>query len=188
MATPQKIINHTGKYMNWNVYNKAVAVCDLTEVFINRFIIPSNLGRTADQMRQAARSCKQNIVEGSCAAAVSRETEIKLTGVAKASLQELAEDYRDYLRQHSQPIWELCDERTQRTRWFLKQNQNPEFIVETCRNSADHTIANIMLTMICQLDFMLRTVIERAEKIFIEEGGIRERMSAVRRGYRNTPR
>lgn len=178
----QKIIHHTGNYQDWNVYRKAVIVCDLSEVFLCRFM--KSYGRTVDQMRQAARSCKQNIVEGSCAAAVSRETEIKLTGVAKASLQELAEDYRDYLRQHSLEQWGLNDPRTARTRRYLRDNDDPVTVVECCRNSSAAVIANIMLTLIAQLDSMLRSVIDRAEAKFIAEGGIRERMTASRLHHR----
>ncbi len=177
-----QIIEHTGNYRNWNVYRKSVIVCDLTEIFITRFLGKGN--RTVDQMRQAARSCKQNIVEGSCAASVSRETEIKLTGVAKASLQELAEDYRDYLRQHSLSLWAVSDPRVHRTRAYLRAHDDPETVVSTCRNSTDEVIANIMLTLISQLDYMLRAVIERAETLFIQEGGIREKMSATRRQWR----
>ena len=172
------IIRHTGNYQDWNVYRKAVIVCDLTEVFLTRFM--AGYGRTIDQMRQAARSCKQNIVEGSCAAAVSRETEIKLTGVAKASLQELAEDYRDYLRQHALEIWELTDPRTTRTRQYLKTHDDPAEVVDCCRDSPAGVIANIMLTLIAQLDSMLRAVIDRVEAQFIAQGGIRERMTATR--------
>lgn len=178
-----KIIHHTGNYRNWNVYRKSVIVCDLTDVFLSRFM--SGYGRTIDQMRQAARSCKQNIVEGSCAAATSRETEIKLTGVAKASLQELAEDYRDYLRQHNLETWGLNDPRTTRTRQYLKAHDDPAEVVECCRHSSEMVIANIMLTLIAQLDYMLRAVIDRAEAKFIAEGGIRERMTATRRQHRH---
>lgn len=104
--------------------------------------------------------------------------------MAKASLQELAEDYRDYLRQHSSEIWNLNDTRTDRTRRYLKDNDDPQTVVDCCRNSSAAVIANIMLTLIAQLDYMLRAVIDRAEAKFIAEGGIRERMTATRLQHR----
>lgn len=87
-----------GDYNEWGVYRKSVIVCDVTELFINRALPRGS--RTVDQMRQAARSCKQNIVEGVCDATVSAEMCIKLLGVTRGSIRELREDYADYLRQH----------------------------------------------------------------------------------------
>lgn len=84
----------TGKYENWNVYKLSVIIVDITDLFVKTYL-DKYRDRTVDQMVQAARSCKQNIVEGSVATATSRETEIKLTNVAKASLAELREDYLD---------------------------------------------------------------------------------------------
>ena len=77
----------------------------LTDVFCKRFL-PLYGDRTVDQMNQAARSGKQNIVEGSEAAMTSSETEVKLVNVGRASLQELREDYEDYLNKHSLPLWD----------------------------------------------------------------------------------
>lgn len=88
----------SGDYTNWNVYRKSVIICDVSEMFIRRAFTPPN--RTIDQMRQAARSCKQNIVEGCSDSTVSAEMCIKLVGIAKGSLRELLEDYCDYLCQN----------------------------------------------------------------------------------------
>lgn len=88
---PQK-----GFYRNLRVYKVAEIIYDITYIFVRRFLQKGD--RTADQMLQAARSGKQNIAEGSAAGSTSKETEIKLTNVAKASLQELLLDYEDYLR------------------------------------------------------------------------------------------
>lgn len=85
-------------YTTWNVYRKSVIICDVTELFINRALPHGS--RTIDQMRQAARSCKQNIVEGISDGTVSAEMCIKLLGVARGSVRELLEDYADFLRQH----------------------------------------------------------------------------------------
>lgn len=91
-------------YTCWNVYRKSVIICDVTEMFINRALPHGS--RTIDQMRQAARSCKQNIVEGVSDATVSAEMCIKLLGVARGSVRELLEDYGDFLRQHDLEIWD----------------------------------------------------------------------------------
>ena len=99
-----------GSYEDWNVYKKSVIICDVTEIFINR-ALPKN-SRTIDQMRQSARSCKQNIVEGCSDKAISAEMCIKLIGVAKGSIRELKEDYRDFLRQHQLETWAKNDSRT----------------------------------------------------------------------------
>lgn len=87
-----------GAYTDWNIYRKSVIICDVTEMFINRALPHGS--RTIDQMRQAARSCKQSIVEGVSDNTVSEEMCIKLIGVARGSARELLEDYGDYLRQN----------------------------------------------------------------------------------------
>ena len=93
-----------GGYQKLLSYQKAEIVYDATVHFCDRFI--DRRSRTHDQMVQAARSGKQNIVEGSMASGTSKETEIKLTNVARASLEELLADYRDFLRVRELPIWD----------------------------------------------------------------------------------
>jgi len=92
-----------GHYRKLLSYEKAEVVFDLTYGFCKRFL--SRGDRTVDQMIQAARSGKQNIAEGSKASGTSKETEIKLTNVARASLEELLVDYQDFLRTRSQAVW-----------------------------------------------------------------------------------
>ena len=99
----QPIILTHGGYQRLKSYRKSVIIFDGTCCFTRRFVRDGD--RTCDQMIQAARSGKQNIVEGSMASAVSKETEIKLTGVARASLEELLEDFRDYLRVRQLSLW-----------------------------------------------------------------------------------
>lgn len=103
-----------GGYRKLKAYQIAEAICDLTSLFVKKNV-PRN-SRTCDQMEQAARSGKQNIAEGSVASPTSKETEIKLTNVAKASLEELVLDYEDYLRQHSLTKWEAEHPRIQALR------------------------------------------------------------------------
>lgn len=173
-----------GNYTDWNVYRKSVIICDVTEMFVRRAFTPPN--RTIDQMRQAARSCKQNIVEGSCDASVSIEMGIKLLGVARGSIRELLEDYCDFLRQNKYEIWTLNDKRTQKARAYCARHDEPITFVNKCEQRNDEVVANIMITQIRQLDTLLAMVIKKLETEFIENGGIKEAMTAARkqrRGY-----
>lgn len=171
-----------GDYTGWNVYRKSVVICDVTEMFIRRALPPKS--RTVDQMRQAARSCKQNIVEGSADSTVSTEMCIKLLGVAKGSLRELLEDFRDYLRQNKLQIWDINDPRTLQVRNFCASNDDPYIFVEKCELRSDATVANIMITMICQLDAMLAKTLRYIEHQFTQEGGLKEKMTQSRRNWR----
>lgn len=172
-----------GDYKNWNVYRKAVIICDVTELFIRKY---SERGsRTADQMRQAARSCKQNIVEGITDATVSMETGIRLVGIAKGSARELLEDYEDYLRQNSHEIWDISDPKAMQTRAYCRVNDDPATFVSKCADRPAATVANIMITQLHQIDTLLGAVLRKMETVFISKGGIREHMSQTRRNWRS---
>ena len=171
-----------GDYSNWNVYKKSVIICDVTEMFISRALPRGS--RTIDQMRQAARSCKQNIVEGSGDSTVSAEICIKLLGVARGSVRELLEDYGDFLRQNNREIWRPEDPRTIPTRQYCINNDDPKTFVEKCRQRSDETVANIMITQIRQIDAMLAKVLKKIEAEFIVSGGIKEAMTSARKKYR----
>lgn len=110
MAEIPKIVLPHGGYKNLIVYQKSDLVYEGTLLFCQRFL-PQFGDRTIDQMTQAARSCKQNIAEGSAASGTSKETEIKLTNVARATLDELIEDYLDWLKSHEAEIWPSTDSR-----------------------------------------------------------------------------
>jgi four helix bundle suffix protein len=168
----------SGDYKNWNVYRKSVVICDVTEYFIRKYT--PHLTRTGDQMRQAARSCKQNIVEGISDSTVSQEICIKLLGVARGSIRELREDYEDYLRQNNLETWDKHDPRVAETRHYCITHDDPSDFVAKCQLRADSTIANIMVTMICQLDAMLSKVLLRIQSDFLRDGGIREAMTRAR--------
>lgn len=171
-----------GDYTDWNVYRKSVIICDVTEMFINRALPHGS--RTIDQMRQAARSCKQNIVEGTSDKTVSVEMCIKLLGVARGSVRELLEDYSDFLRQHNLEIWDKNDKRTLATRTYCIKNDDPRVFTDKCRERSDETVANIMLTQIRQIDTLLAFTLKKIEAEFIKEGGIKEAMSQARRQMR----
>lgn len=174
----------TGDYTSWSVYRKSVIICDVTEMFINR-ALPKN-SRTVDQMRQAARSCKQNIVEGVSDSTVSAEICIKLIGVARGSVRELREDYADFLRQHKYQIWTKEDPRTKAMRRYSMNHYDPAEYVEKCEMRSDETVANVMLTLIFQMEAMLAKVLKSLEAVFLENGGIKENMARAcreKRGY-----
>ncbi len=171
-----------GDYSDWNVYKKSVIICDVTEMFINRALPRGS--RTIDQIRQAARSCKQNIVEGVSDNTVSAEMCIKLIGVARGSVRELLEDYGDYLRQNDLEIWDKNDERTLKTRRFCISNDEPRTFVAKCRERSNETVANIMLTQIRQIDTMLAKLLQKLEAEFVDQGGIKEAMTNARRKNR----
>lgn len=171
-----------GDYTEWNVYKKSVIICDVTEIFINRALPRGS--RTIDQMRQAARSCKQNIVEGVSDSTVSAEMCIKLIGVARGSLRELKEDYGDFLRQHQLEIWAMGDLRAEQARIYCRNFDDAMVFAQKCRERSDETVANIMLTQIHQLDSMLAKVLKKIEADFLKEGGIKEAMSRARRQVR----
>lgn len=172
----------SGDYRDWIVYRKSVLICDITEMFIRRAMPKGS--RTIDQMRQAARSCKQNIVEGVSDGTVSLEMCIKLMGVARGSVRELREDYTDFLRQNKHEIWGLDDPRTLTLRRYTRSHYDPADYVAKCEVRSDATVANVMLTLICQIDAMLARVLKALEKQFLSEGGLKEAMSRARRQQR----
>lgn len=172
----------SGDYTNWNVYKKSVIICDVTELFINR-ALPRD-SRTIDQMRQAARSCKQNIVEGISDSTISAEMCIKLLGIARGSIRELLEDYGDFLRQNCLEIWGKDDIRTAKTRTYCLNHEDTYEFVNKCRERSNETVANIMITQIRQIDAMLAKVLKKIEAEFIANGGIKEAMTQARRSHR----
>lgn len=178
---PQK-----GAYRKLRCYQLAEHIYDVTFVFCERFI---SLGdRTKDQMVQAARSGKQNIAEGSAAATTSTKSEIHLTNVAKASLQELLADYEDYLTVRGKETWQLGDRRLTQTREVLRREMSREYIVAKANGWNDTTLANVAITMIHQCDFLLQRLIESQKRRFLENGGISEEMTRARLEYRKKQR
>lgn len=173
-----------GNYRQLKVYRIAEIIYDITFVFTKRFL--SVKDRTVDQMIQAARSGKQNIAEGSAAGTTSKESEIKLTNVAKASLQELLADYEDYLRVRELEIWPKDSPKAIRTRQICKVNNDTAFYREAVRIRTDETVANIAIILIHQADYLLYRLIERQKSDFLSQGGIREQMSLARREYRKS--
>jgi four helix bundle suffix protein len=169
-------------YRNLYFYQKSVALYDITCAFTERYLQKGD--RTIDQMVQAARSGKQNIVEGSEAGMTSSETEIKLLNVARASLQELREDFEDYLRSRHLIIWNEQHPRYQRMKTFCKKHNRTEDYKPWLADWDDEEISNVALTLIHQTDCLMIPYIKNLEQAFLATGGIREKMSAARRNRR----
>ena len=171
-----------GHYRNLRVYQVSEMIYDITFYFCQKYLQKGD--RTVDQMVQAARSGKQNIAEGNQAAATSSETEIKLTNVAKASLEELLDDYEDYLRVRGLQQWGQLHPRYEAMREYARSNQIKKDYASQIQKMNDEEIANLCITLIHQAMYMLHKLLETMQDRFVTEGGIKERMHAARTGYR----
>ena len=173
-----------GGYENLLSFQKARIVFDGTVRFCERFVDPRS--RTVDQMVQAARSGKQNILEGSRASGTSKETEIKLTNVARASLEELLEDYRDFIRLRGIEEWSPEHAYTLRLR---ELNRTPNADYDTFKKGIEHPdpaiAANVMIGLIKLTNFLLDQQLRALEQAFLQEGGLRERMTRARLSARS---
>ncbi|MCR5152478.1 MAG: four helix bundle suffix domain-containing protein [Prevotella sp.] len=181
--TKGKVLKKAVVWKDLYIYRKSDAIFQLTVEFCKRFLPPYG-DRTVDQMVQAARSGKQNIVEGSEDGQTSSEMEIKLLNVARGSLQELCSDYQDYLNTRHLSIWEKDNERQQRLRDFCHSHNDYSDYEPFVRKMNDEEMANLLLTLCHQTDKMMNAYIENLEHKFVTEGGIKERMHAARTGYR----
>jgi four helix bundle suffix protein len=182
--TERPIIPPRGDYQTLLSYQKAEVVYDMTFRFVHKFL--SRGDRTSDQMIQSARSGKQNILEGSKAATTSKETEIKLTNVARASLEELLADYRDYLRVRDHVIWDKDSREARYVRDLgRKSPQTFELYREFVETRPADVIANIAICLIHQTNYLLDQQLKTLEREFIEHGGLRERMTKARLNHRN---
>ena len=178
------IIPPRGDYQTLLSFQKAEVVYDITFRFAHKYLGRGD--RTVDQMIQSARSGKQNILEGSKAATTSKETEIKLTNVGRASLEELLADYRDYLRVRDLRIWDKDSKEALLVRDLGRQTpQTFELYREFVESRSDEVIANIAICLIHQTNYLLDQQLKTLEKEFIEQGGLRERMTKARLNYRN---
>ena len=177
------ILKRKGDYHNLIAYKKSVVIYDITFFFTQHFLQKGD--RTIDQMLQAARSGKQNIAEGNRAAATSTETEIKLTNVAKASLEELLIDYQDYLRTRHKLLWDTSNPRYEKMRAYAASELIFDQYHSLLHKYNDEALANLCITLIHQTSFLLYRLLEKQEKNFLKEGGIKERMYQARVNIRN---
>ena len=168
-----------GGYQNLLSYQKALIVFQATLYFCGRFI--DKKSRTHDQVVQAARSGKQNILEGSEASGTSKEAELKLTGVARASQEELLEDYRHFMRNRGIEEWATAHRYARRLR---NLNRTPGANYDTFKKGIEHRdpaiCSNVIVGLIKVTCYLLDQQIRRLERDFLREGGLRERMTRAR--------
>jgi four helix bundle suffix protein len=176
---PERFIPPHGGYENLLTFQKARVIYDATVWFCGRYL--ERRDRTNDQMIQAARSGKQNILEGSAASGTSKKTELKLTNVARASLEELLEDYRDFLRVRSLRLWE---KNSREAMFVRKLGRTGNVTYETYKTYIEtrppEVAANIIICLIHQTNYLLDQQIRQLEKAFVTEGGLSERMTQAR--------
>jgi four helix bundle suffix protein len=184
---PQNFIPPHGGYEDLLSFQKARIVYDGTVRFCERFL--DRRDRTVGQMVQAARSGKQNILEGSQASGTSKEAEIKLINVARASLEELLEDYRDFLRVRTLVLW---DKNSREARFVRRLGSRSNRSYESYRTYIEtrppEVVANIMICLIHQTNYLLDQQLRQLEKAFLQEGGLRERMTRARLAERSKTR
>ncbi len=184
MDNSQRIILPHGGYRKLRSFQTAQIIYDATVIFCDRFI--ERTSRTRDQMIQAARSGVQNIAEGSMASATSKKTELKLTGVARASLEELLLDYEDFLRQRGLRLWPKDSPEAMAVRNFYKSDRSD--MSDRSDNSDPYSIrtcgaekaANTLICLINQASFLLGRQIQKLEQSFLSEGGFTERLYHAR--------
>jgi len=177
------IIPPRGDYQTLLSFQKAEVVYDITFRFAHRFLDRGD--RTIDQMIQAARSGKKNILEGSKAGTTSKETEIKLTNVGRSSLEELLDDYKEYLRVRDKAMWDKESKEAQFVRRLgRKTPQTYELYREFVESRPPEVVANIAICLIHQANYLIDRQLIRLEQDFLKEGGLRERMTQARLAHR----
>ncbi len=175
---------------NWRelwFYQKTVVLYQMTYTFTRRFL-PTYGDRTVDQMVQAARSGKQNIVEGSADGVTSSEMELKLLNVARASIQELLEDYEDYIISHRLTKWVAGHPRFDSLLAYCRTHNHLTHYEPYFERWTAEEMANTAITLCRMVDKMMMTYQKKREEEFVTQGGIRERMTAARLGYRTNQR
>ena len=180
---PQLIPPHGG-YRTLQSYQMAEIVYDATLSFCSRFI--DSRSRTHDQMVQAARSGKQNIAEGCMASGTSKKTELKLVGIARASLEELLLDFQDFLRTKNLILWEKDHPKAKEVRALCyKENRSYTTYKTYIETTPPEIAANTIICIIHQANYLLDQQLRTLEKEFINEGGFTERLYHVRSQTRN---
>lgn len=179
----QQVLKRQAPWRNTYFYQKSEVLYHLTYVFCKRFL-PAHGDRTVDQMIQAARSGKQNIVEGIEDGVASTEMQLKLLNVARSSIQELREDYRDYLISRNLTIWTESHNRYNKMLEFCKIHNRVEDYQPHFDKWNNEEMANTALTLCYMVDTMLNRHLITLEQEFVTQGGIKERMHAARTGYR----
>ena len=178
-----QIIASNNNYEELLCYKKAQVIYDLTYHFCTRFI--DKYDRTFDQMIQAARSGKQNIVEGIIDSSSSIEMAIKLINVARGSHKELLEDFKDYLRTRNMKQWEYGSREVAAMRKIGTEHTDSEYYIRLAESRTDDVIANMTIVLLHQEDKLILGYLRHIEERFKSEGGIKERMYHVRKAVQN---
>lgn len=184
-----KLLFKHGGYRNLKSYQMSTLVFDLTVEFCRKFI--DRKSRTYDQMEQAARSGRQNIAEGSLASGTSKKTEIKLTNVARASLEELLLDYEDFLRQRGLKMWAKDSQEAKTVRNLVYKNSsdpscesNSSYQKYQSYLSNSEMFANALICLIHQTNYLLDRQLQKLSAEFLQQGGFTERLYNQRKNYR----
>jgi len=172
-------------YTELRFYQRSDVLYQLTQVFCQRYL-PKYGDRTVDQMVQAARSVKQNIAEGSSDGQTSTAVELNLLGIARGSNKELLEDYQDYLKRKGWQEWFGQNERFERLHSYCKEHSRFEDYVHLLAKMNDEELANMAICLCHQVDRAMTKYIEKLDRQFTTEGGIKERMTAARLEQRET--
>ncbi|HWT83582.1 MAG TPA: four helix bundle suffix domain-containing protein [Candidatus Methylomirabilis sp.] len=189
------VIPPHGGYRRLRSFRCAQLVYDATVIFCNRFV--DKRSRTYDQMVQAARSGVQNIAEGSMASATSKKTELKLTGVARASLEELLLDYEDFLRQRGLRLWTKDSADALAVRRKYQSEQSDVSDMSDVSDSPDpygigvaspEVAANTLICLVNQASYLLRRQLQQLDQAFLDEGGFTERLYRERKARRGERR
>lgn len=171
-----------GGYRKLRSFQTAELVYDGTVIFCDRFI--EKRSRTHDQMVQAARSGRQNIAEGSMASATSKEFELKLTNVAKSSLEELVLDYEDFLRQRRLPLWDKNSPEALVVRGRYQSDYSDRYDPYGIAQATPEVAANTLICLINQTTYLLGRQLEALEREFIKHGGFSERLYRARSEFK----
>jgi len=185
MRGKDDLIRPHGGYHKLRSFQSAQTVYDATVLFCDRFL--DKRSRTHDQMVQAARSGVQNIAEGSMASATSRKMELKLTGVARASLEELLLDYQNFLRQRGLRIWDKDSPEALAVRRQYKSDASDRSDPYSFRTASPEASANTPICLINQASYLLGRRLQKLEPQFLNEGGFTERLYHQRFGRRGLP-
>lgn len=178
-----KVLRNQTKWQDLYFYQKSDVLYQMTIVFCRRFL-PLSGDCTVDQMVQAARSGKQNIVEGCADGVTSSEMQLRLFNVARASIQELREDYQDYLKAHFGNVWQTGHPRYSSMLTFCRTHNQLADYTPFFERWTDEEMSNVGYTLCRITDKMMSSYIDGLATQFVEEGGIKERMYAARTTYR----
>ena len=183
--SPYRLLPRHGGYRKLRSFQTAQLVYDGTLIFCDRFI--DKRSRTHDQMVQAARSGVQNIAEGSVASGTSKKTELKLTNVARASLEELLLDYQDFLRQRGLRLWAKDSPEALAVRRRYQSDSSERSDPHHFRGATPEVAANTLICLINQASYLLGRQLENLDQTFLAQGGFTERLHAARTRSRASP-